>query len=116
MDESQAEAAAEAILVQARAERKWRRRPKRSLPLVPLTQGERCSMVLLGLAGMVAGFIGFYVGGNTVGWAVGGIVWGATTGLAVAPLVVWLGRVLTVRSTGSSPATRARTPGSGCLP
>ena len=108
MDESQAEAAAEAILAQARAERKWRRRPKRSLPLVPFTQRERCSMALLGLAGMVAGLIGFYVGGNTVGWAEGGAVWGATGGLAVAPLVIWLRRVLTVRSTGRLPATRTR--------
>ena len=108
MDESQAESAAEALLAQARAKRKWRRRPKSGVPLAPFTPGERGLMAVLAVAGMVVGFIVGYVGGNTIGWAVGGVVWGATGGLSVAPLVVWLRRVLTIRSTGRKPATRAR--------
>jgi hypothetical protein len=106
MDESQADAAAEAILTQARAERTWRRRPKRSVPLAPFTSRERGLMAVLGVTGMVAGLIGFYFGGNAVGGAIGGAIWGATGGLAMAPLVIWLRRVLTVRSTERSPATR----------
>lgn len=96
MDKVQAEAAADAILAQARAARK----PSRRSGLRPYTQSERRIIALGALVGLAVGLIAAYVGGGTLGWAVGGAIWGAIGGFGVAPLVVWLRRVLTRRSSG----------------
>ena len=92
MDKSQAEAAAKAMLAQARATR----RPKlRATHLRPFATGERRVMAMSVVPGLIAGSVGAYLGLGTPGWAVIGSEWGVTGGLVVASLVVWMRRVLT---------------------
>lgn len=95
MDKVQAEAAAEAVLAQERAKRKWRPRPERK---APYTSAERRLMAVVTVLGTVVGFVASYVGGGTPGWGIGGVIWGVTGGLCVAVIAVSLWRVLASRS------------------
>jgi len=97
MDKSQAEVAADAILAQARANRKLSRRVPRK---APYTSAERRLMSIITVLGLVVGSVASYFFGGTIGWGAAGAVWGVTGGLAVASLTVALRRVLTIRSSG----------------
>ena len=97
MDKSQAEAAADAILGQARANRKPSQRAQSK---ARYTSAERWLMAVLTALGVVVGCGVSYFFGGTIGWASAGAVWGVMGGLVVASLTISLRRVLTVRSSG----------------
>ena len=93
MDRKQAEAAADALLAQARAARKPVRARRR-----PFTAGERGAIAALTVLGLVAGGVGAHVLRGSAGWAFSGAVWGVILGFAVGSLVIAVRRVLTNRS------------------
>lgn len=105
MDKIQAEAAADALLAQARAARKWRSRPQWRRPY---TLAERHLSAAFVVVGTVVGSVAAYFGAPTSGWTIVGSLWGAVGGFCIAAAVILIRRRSASADQGAAAALPAK--------